>query len=180
MKIRLQITDEIPKKIEEGILYVSFKYWTTAHKCGCGCGQKVVLRLSPKHWTVMTNGESVSMYPSVGNWQLPCRSHYWIEEGRIVRARRWSDAQIKHNRAMTRGRRSAFPTMPRFLPYPLAQIENDHETDPHLEALSGRAETTKGYSVKTLFCRVQESVKSAMQDLRQRVAGNSDGVSRNS
>ena len=110
MKLKLQITETIPEDIEEGILYVSFTYWTTAHKCGCGCGQKVVLRLSPKHWAITLNGESVSMYPSIGNWQLPCRSHYWIEEGRILQARRWSDAEIMRNRVMTKGRRTPLQT----------------------------------------------------------------------
>ena len=110
MKLKLQITETIPEDIEEGILYVSLTYWTTAHKCGCGCGQKVVLRLSPKHWAITLNGEAVSMYPSVGNWQLPCRSHYWIEEGRIIHARRWSDTTIMRNRAMTKGRRTPFQT----------------------------------------------------------------------
>lgn len=110
MKIKLQITETIPEEIEEGILYVSFTYWTTAHKCGCGCGQKVVLRLSPKHWAITLNGESVSMYPSVGNWQLPCRSHYWIEDGRILQAGCWSDEEIMRNRAVTKGKRTHFQT----------------------------------------------------------------------
>ena len=115
MKLRLQITETIPDDIEEGILYVCFAYWTTAHKCGCGCGQKVVLRLSPNHWAITLNGESVSMYPSVGNWQLPCRSHYWIQEGRVITAEQWSDKEIKRNRVMTKGRRTPFQThRPRF------------------------------------------------------------------
>ena len=122
MKLRLQITETIPEDIEEGILYVSFTYWTTAHKCGCGCGQKVVLRLSPKHWAITLTGESVSMYPSVGNWQLPCRSHYWIEEGRILQARRWSDVEILRNRVMTKGRRTPFQT-PRSRLYEPRQLE---------------------------------------------------------
>ena len=110
MKLRLQITETIPEDIEEGIFYVSFTYWTTAHKCGCGCGQKVVLRLSPKHWAITLNGESVSMYPSVGNWQLPCRSHYWIEEGRILHARSWSEIEIRRNRSLTKGKRTPCQT----------------------------------------------------------------------
>ena len=101
---------------------MSFTYWTTAHKCACGCGQKVVLRLSPKHWAITLNGESVSMYPSVGNWQLPCRSHYWIEEGRIIPARRWSDSEILRNREITKGNRTPFQT-------PLAYLRNDSELE---------------------------------------------------
>ena len=126
MKLKLQLTETIPEDIEEGILYVSLTYWTTAHKCGCGCGQKVVLRLSPKHWAITLNGEAVSMYPSVGNWQLPCRSHYWIEEGRILHARRWSDTEIMQNRVMTKGRRTPFQT-PRSRLYEYAQLEDSSD-----------------------------------------------------
>ena len=106
MKLKLKITDTIPVDLEEGILYVSFKYWTTAHKCGCGCGQKVVLRIGPKYWAITLNGESVSMYPSVGNWQLPCQSHYWIEAGQILPAENWSDAEILRNRKLMRNKRT--------------------------------------------------------------------------
>ena len=127
MKLRLQITETIPEDIEEGILYVSFTYWTTAHRCACGCGQKVVLRLSPKHWAITLNGESVSMYPSVGNWQLPCRSHYWIEEGRVLHARRWSDAEILRNRSVTKGRRTSFQTLRSRL-YEFGQTEESADT----------------------------------------------------
>lgn len=133
MKLRLQITETIPEDIEEGILYVSFTYWTTAHKCACGCGQKVVLRLSPKHWAITLNGESVSMYPSVGNWQLPCRSHYWIEEGRVLHARRWSEAEILRNRVMTKGRRTPFQT-PRSRLYEFGQAEDSSDTQARLSA----------------------------------------------
>ena len=127
MKLRLELTETIPEEIEEGVLYVSFKYWTTVHKCACGCGQKVVLRLSPKHWAITLNGESVSMYPSVGNWQLPCRSHYWIEEGRILHARRWSDGEIARNRAMTKGQRTPLQT-PRSRLLEFVQAEDSADT----------------------------------------------------
>ena len=130
MKLRLELTETIPEDIEEGVLYVTFKYWTTAHKCACGCGQKVVLRLSPKHWSITLNGEAVSMYPSVGNWQLPCRSHYWIEEGRIIHASRWSDKQIIRNRVMTRGRRTPFQTQRSRL-YQFSQPEDSSEVLTH-------------------------------------------------
>jgi hypothetical protein len=30
----------------------------------------------------------VTLQPSIGNWSLPCRSHYWIDHNRI----RWGGA----------------------------------------------------------------------------------------
>ena len=107
--IELEFVEQIPAEIDPGKLYVSLKYRTSAHLCGCGCGSRVILRLSPRHWCVILDGETVSMYPSVGNWQLPCRSHYWIRDGRIVEAEWWSDAKILRERKRTRGRLTGWP-----------------------------------------------------------------------
>ena len=109
MKMDLELVEHVPANLDAGKLYVSLKYRTSAHLCGCGCGTKVVLKLSPKHWCVILNGETVSMYPSVGNWQLPCRSHYWIRDGRIVDAGWWSDAKIRHERRRNKGRVTGWP-----------------------------------------------------------------------
>ena len=39
-------------------------------------------------------GISISLEPSVGNWSLPCRSHYWIERNRVIWAKSWSRKKI--------------------------------------------------------------------------------------
>ena len=109
MDIDLELVDYIPAELSEGKLYVSLEFRTTAHLCGCGCGTKVVLKLGPKHWSVILDGETVSMYPSVGNWQLPCRSHYWIRNGRILQAGKWSEAKVLRERRKTRGRLTGWP-----------------------------------------------------------------------
>lgn len=73
-----QFVDFIPKDLEPGVLYVSIEYTTTAHKCACGCGSKVVLPLHPTDWNLLFDGKSVTIRPSVGNWGFECRSHYLI------------------------------------------------------------------------------------------------------
>jgi hypothetical protein len=40
------------------------------------------------------DGETISLYPSIGNWNFPCRSHYWIDCSRVRRARLWTDDEI--------------------------------------------------------------------------------------
>ena len=107
--IELKLVDQVPASLEAGKLYVSLMYRTSTHLCGCGCGTKVVLRLSPRHWCVILNGETVSMYPSVGNWQLPCRSHYWIRDGRIIQAGWWSDAKVLRERKRRRKQLTGWP-----------------------------------------------------------------------
>lgn len=88
----------IPADLAEGKLYVSMLYAVTVHLCACGCGNKVVLPLSPAEWQLCFDGESVSLTPSVGNWEYPCRSHYWIKANRICWAAPWTSAQIAAGR----------------------------------------------------------------------------------
>lgn len=73
----------IPEQLEEGVLYISVTYATAAHRCFCGCGHEVVTPLSPTDWKLVYDGEAVSLSPSIGNWSIPCRSHYWIQDGHI-------------------------------------------------------------------------------------------------
>jgi hypothetical protein len=98
----------VPERLEPGVLYVSIEYDTTIHLCACGCGNQVVLPLHPTAWRLTYDGETVSMAPSVGNWSFPCRSHYWIDRGRVRWAPVWSDAQVSAGRLSTLREREAF------------------------------------------------------------------------
>ena len=73
-----QFVDFVPETLSEGVLYVSMIYATAIHKCCCGCGNKVVTPLDPNQWMLTFDGHSISLSPSIGNWNYPCRSHYWI------------------------------------------------------------------------------------------------------
>lgn len=97
--IRHEFVDLIPDVVKEGILYISIPYATTTHKCACGCGEIVVTPIKPTDWALTWNGETVSICPSIGNWSLPCQSHYWIDENKIIWSRKWSDYEIKTGRA---------------------------------------------------------------------------------
>lgn len=93
-----RFSSHIPKDIEDGVLYISIEFKTVVHKCACGCGYKTVTRLSPRDWEITYDGEMVSLYPSIGNWSFPCRSHYWIVKNRIKWAEQWSWKEIQENR----------------------------------------------------------------------------------
>lgn len=88
----------IPDKVEEGVLYVSIEYCTAIHKCACGCGNKVVTPLSPTDWELTFNGKTVSLAPSIGNWNFDCKSHYWIRNNNVEFAGRWSENEIRSGR----------------------------------------------------------------------------------
>jgi hypothetical protein len=44
-----------------------------------------VTPFTPTDWRMTFDGESVSLDPSVGNWNQKCRSHYVIRRNRVLR-----------------------------------------------------------------------------------------------
>lgn len=79
----------IPRNIETGILYISIAYGVAIHKCPCGCGTNVTTPIRPNDWHLTWNGKAVTLRPSIGNFHLPCKSHYFIIENKIVQAITW-------------------------------------------------------------------------------------------
>ena len=75
---------KFPESLEEGVLYISIEYGTAVHKCCCGCGEKVFTPFSPDFWKITYDGESISLYPSIGNWSFECKSHYFIKNDKVV------------------------------------------------------------------------------------------------
>lgn len=78
-----EFVHRVPAELEEGILYICLDCDVVVHKCACGCGEKVVLPLSPEHWKLTYDGE-VTLSPSIGNYQYECKSHYFIRNGKVV------------------------------------------------------------------------------------------------
>ena len=81
----------IPEVLEDDVIYVALEFGTVLHKCACGCGSQVATPLAPKGWFLTYDGETISLHPSVGNWNLPCRSHYWIRNNQAVWAPSWTE-----------------------------------------------------------------------------------------
>jgi hypothetical protein len=97
-----KFVEYIPDVLEEGAVYVSIPYATVAHKCFCGCGNEVNTPLSPTDWRLTFDGETISLYPSIGSWSLPCESHYWMERNRVRWAPKWSRKEIDDGRKRDR------------------------------------------------------------------------------
>lgn len=98
MKLSHKFTKNIPELLEDGVIYISIEYSTAIHKCCCGCGNQVVTPFSPTDWALIYNGETISLYPSIGNWSFKCQSHYWITNNKVEWAPRWTNGQIEHGR----------------------------------------------------------------------------------
>lgn len=99
MKFQLQRVQFMPKVLEPAVLYFADEYGAAAHLCACGCGTKVRTPIGPTDWSIDDGPKGVSLRPSVGNWQQPCRSHYWITSGEIKWSGQWTDEQIRAGRA---------------------------------------------------------------------------------
>lgn len=90
-----QFVAYIPEVLELETLYISLEHNIVVHKCACGCGLEVVTPLSPAEWALKYDGEVVSLWPSIGNWNFPCKSHYIIKNGEVRWAGRFDEAKIR-------------------------------------------------------------------------------------
>jgi len=108
MKIKLQRVHYMPKDLEAGVLYVSEEFGAAAHLCPCGCGSKIRTPLGPTDWSFEETALGPTLYPSVGNWQQACQSHYWIYQGKVIWADQWTPGQIEAGRQSEESRRRAY------------------------------------------------------------------------
>lgn len=98
----------IPEDLLKNKMYISLENEIIAHKCPCGCGEKIFIPLTPIGWKMTFDGEGISISPSIGNWQLACKSHYWIENNKVIWSGNWSDKQIKFVRHREKIEQKAF------------------------------------------------------------------------
>jgi len=95
-----EFVEFIPDELREQTLYISHTYCTAVHKCCCGCGREVVTPLSPTGWQLTFDGKTVSLYPSIGSWSLPCQSHYVITKNKVIWSPKWTEKEITTGRAL--------------------------------------------------------------------------------
>jgi hypothetical protein len=108
MRIELQQILYMPKELKPGVLYVSEEFGAAAHLCACGCGSKIRTPLGPTEWAFEETDNGPTLRPSIGNWQLPCQSHYWIIRGEVVWAPKWTPEEIATGRRGEETRRRAY------------------------------------------------------------------------
>lgn len=107
-RMRLELVEFMPSILEPGVLYVSEKYRTAAHLCACGCGEKIRTQLGPLGWKFTSQRQGPSLYPSIGNWQKPCRSHYFIKSGLVVWATALTEVEVLYGRQAELKHRDAY------------------------------------------------------------------------
>lgn len=98
MKLEHRFIKNAPHSLEDNVIYISLEYGNVLHKCVCGCGNEVCTPLSPNDWHLLYDGKTISLYPSIGNWNFPCQSHYWIINNEVEWAPKWSKEKIEKER----------------------------------------------------------------------------------
>lgn len=78
-----QYSERIPETetMLEGIIYISEVYETASHLCLCGCKNLTVTPLGTGQWTLLNKDDKLTITPSIGNYNFPCKSHYIITNG---------------------------------------------------------------------------------------------------
>lgn len=81
----------IPNELTNGIIYISEEYGSAVHPCACGCMERTVLPFKKGqtqnddfNWGYTNNDGVVTFTPSIGNWKIPCRSHYNITDNKVI------------------------------------------------------------------------------------------------
>lgn len=108
MRIRLERVHYMPKVFEPGVLYFAAEFGAATHLCPCGCGHKVQTPVGPSDYLLREDRNGPTLYPSVGNWQRPCQSHYWVRNGRIVWGEPWTAKEIAAGRAAEAARDNVY------------------------------------------------------------------------
>lgn len=108
MKIKLARAHYMPAQLEPGVLYVSEEFGAAAHLCACGCGAKVRTPIGPTEWTLQETKDGPTLWPSIGNWQQACKSHYIIRRGEVVWCKEWTPEQIAAGRRGEEERRRLY------------------------------------------------------------------------
>lgn len=72
-----------PRQLGEGVLYISILHTVAIHRSASGCGEEVVTTLDPDRLNFTVDCKAITLDPSIGNWNFPCRSHYFVRRSQV-------------------------------------------------------------------------------------------------
>ena len=101
-EVTLEFVDLLPQTLVDGVVYISMEHRTVVHNCCSGCGERVVIGLSPAQWTLTFDGEAISFDHSFGNGVLACNSHYWIRENKVIWSKPLTPEQTRRSQLADR------------------------------------------------------------------------------
>tara|TARA_R110000787_G_scaffold52497_1_gene123545 strand:- start:74 stop:484 length:411 start_codon:yes stop_codon:yes gene_type:complete len=84
--------ERIPVNLENGVVYHSEDFELAGFLCPCGCGHRITLLVPDSHQVWSHNGLA-TINPSVGVFDAPCKSHFFIRAGAVDWLSAFSGAQ---------------------------------------------------------------------------------------
>lgn len=82
MTFAYRAVERIPKQLERHVVYHSEEFELAAVLCACGCGHRVILLVPDGHRVWDDNGQA-TVSPSIAVCDSPCKSHYFISNGKV-------------------------------------------------------------------------------------------------
>jgi hypothetical protein len=82
MRYVYEAVERIPKPLIPGVVYHNVEFELAALLCACGCGHRITL-LVPDGHRISVNGDLPSITPSILVADAPCRSHYYVTDGKV-------------------------------------------------------------------------------------------------
>lgn len=122
-RLKTLFVDEIPEVLEDGILYVCEECHVALHNCACGCGEEVSTPLVRTEYTLSMHDGEASIWPSIGNHDFACRSHYVIRRGEILWAGLMARSEIEYGREKDRALKRPPPPQPVEIPAPAPRAD---------------------------------------------------------
>lgn len=92
MRYVYRAVDRIPANLDPGIVYHSEEFELAAFLCPCDCGHRVMLLVPDSH-SVWNQSGFATISPSVGVFDAPCKSHFFIRSGEVDWLNAFSPAQ---------------------------------------------------------------------------------------
>ncbi|MBN9085187.1 MAG: hypothetical protein J0I16_27055 [Rhizobiales bacterium] len=123
-KLRTVFLAEMPERLEDGILYVSRECCVALHNCACGCGEEVSTPLVSTEYKLTMHDDGASIWPSIGNHDFACASHYVIDRGAIVWASKMTRIAIEPGRQQDRLLKRPLVPLPASEPQPKPSIRS--------------------------------------------------------
>ena len=82
MKYRYMAVQDIPDKLDSGIVYHNKEFEIAALLCPCGCGHRISLLVPDSHQIYSEKG-FVTIKPSISVCDATCKSHFFITTGNV-------------------------------------------------------------------------------------------------
>lgn len=95
MKYRYRLVERIPKALDEGVVYHTEEFELAGLLCACGCGHRMTLLVPDSHKVSDERGYA-TVWPSIGVFDAPCKSHYFIVAGEVNWLRAFSSSEASH------------------------------------------------------------------------------------